>query len=41
MLTHVTKELPEVIQAAGLPIDWSRQSIFGHSMGKKTPCKFE
>ncbi|KAJ3483135.1 hypothetical protein NLI96_g6515 [Meripilus lineatus] len=33
MLTHVTKELPEVIQQAGLPIDFSRQSIFGHSMG--------
>ncbi|KAI0936732.1 hypothetical protein AcV5_004798 [Taiwanofungus camphoratus] len=33
MLTHVTIELPEVIQAAGLPIDFSRQSIFGHSMG--------
>ncbi|KAJ3575986.1 hypothetical protein NP233_g740 [Leucocoprinus birnbaumii] len=33
MLTHVTAELPQVIEAAGLPIDWSRQSIFGHSMG--------
>lgn len=33
MFTHVTAELPEVIQAAGLPIDFSRQSIFGHSMG--------
>lgn len=33
MLTHVTLELPEVIQAAGLPIDFTRQSIFGHSMG--------
>jgi len=33
MLTHVTEELPKVIQEAGLPIDWSRQSIFGHSMG--------
>ncbi|GBE77809.1 carbohydrate esterase family 1 protein [Sparassis latifolia] len=33
MLTHVTVELPEVIQAAGIPIDFSRQSIFGHSMG--------
>ncbi|KAJ3006927.1 hypothetical protein NUW54_g3747 [Trametes sanguinea] len=33
MLTHVTLELPEVIQAAGLPIDLTRQSIFGHSMG--------
>lgn len=49
MLTHVTLELPQVTEAAGLPIvsfnpsskrfpltrlqDWSRQSIFGHSMG--------
>ncbi|EKM61295.1 carbohydrate esterase family 1 protein [Phanerochaete carnosa HHB-10118-sp] len=33
MLTHVTLELPKVIQEAGLPIDFSRQSIFGHSMG--------
>jgi len=33
MLDHVTKELPEVIQAADIPIDFSRQSIFGHSMG--------
>ncbi|KAI9461751.1 carbohydrate esterase family 1 protein [Boletus coccyginus] len=33
MLDHVTKELPEVIEAAGIPIDFSRQSIFGHSMG--------
>ncbi|KAJ7293401.1 carbohydrate esterase family 1 protein [Mycena rebaudengoi] len=33
MLTHVTLELPQVIEAAGLPIDLSRQSIFGHSMG--------
>ncbi|KAF9447790.1 esterase D [Macrolepiota fuliginosa MF-IS2] len=33
MLTHVTIELPQVIEASGLPIDWSRQSIFGHSMG--------
>ncbi|KZT02398.1 carbohydrate esterase family 1 protein [Laetiporus sulphureus 93-53] len=33
MLTHVTLELPEVIQVAGLPIDLNRQSIFGHSMG--------
>ncbi|XP_006454005.1 hypothetical protein AGABI2DRAFT_113763 [Agaricus bisporus var. bisporus H97] len=33
MLTHVTTELPQVMEAAGLPIDWSRQSIFGHSMG--------
>ncbi|KAJ3545804.1 hypothetical protein NM688_g5586 [Phlebia brevispora] len=33
MLTHVTVELPKVITDAGLPIDFSRQSIFGHSMG--------
>ncbi|KAF8642000.1 hypothetical protein AX16_009722 [Volvariella volvacea WC 439] len=33
MAAFVTEELPKVIQAAGLPIDWSRQSIFGHSMG--------
>ncbi|KAI0080366.1 carbohydrate esterase family 1 protein [Panus rudis PR-1116 ss-1] len=33
MLTHVTVELPQVIETAGLPIDFSRQSIFGHSMG--------
>ncbi|GLB35978.1 hypothetical protein LshimejAT787_0302660 [Lyophyllum shimeji] len=33
MLTHVTLELPQVIEAASLPIDFKRQSIFGHSMG--------
>ncbi|KAG7099010.1 hypothetical protein E1B28_000894 [Marasmius oreades] len=33
MYTHVTLELPQVIESAGLPIDWKRQSIFGHSMG--------
>jgi len=35
MLTHVTKELPQVIASGDLsiPIDWARQSIFGHSMG--------
>ncbi|KAJ3882704.1 carbohydrate esterase family 1 protein [Lentinula edodes] len=33
MYTHVALELPEVIEAAGIPIDWKRQSIFGHSMG--------
>ncbi|KAH7930542.1 carbohydrate esterase family 1 protein [Leucogyrophana mollusca] len=33
MLTHVTEELPQVIEAAGIPIDFKRQSIFGHSMG--------
>jgi len=33
MLTHVTLELPQVIETAGLPVDFKRQSIFGHSMG--------
>ncbi|KAH8119939.1 carbohydrate esterase family 1 protein [Phellopilus nigrolimitatus] len=33
MLSHVTKELPAVLAAAGLPVDLDRQSIFGHSMG--------
>jgi len=33
MLTHVTMELPQTIEIAGLPIDFKRQSIFGHSMG--------
>jgi len=33
MLTHVTLELPQAISTAGLPIDLTRQSIFGHSMG--------
>ncbi|KAK2461618.1 hypothetical protein APHAL10511_006081 [Amanita phalloides] len=33
MYTHVTVELPQVIQDAGLPIDLTRQAIFGHSMG--------
>lgn len=33
MLTHVTKELPSVLESSGIPIDLSRQSIFGHSMG--------
>ncbi|TFK77274.1 carbohydrate esterase family 1 protein [Pluteus cervinus] len=33
MLTHVTVELPQVIEANNLPIDLGRQSIFGHSMG--------
>lgn len=33
MFTHVTLELPQVIEAAGLPVDFKRQSIFGHSMG--------
>ncbi|KAH9486573.1 S-formylglutathione hydrolase [Psilocybe cubensis] len=33
MATHITVELPQVIEAAGIPIDFQRQSIFGHSMG--------
>jgi len=35
MFTHVTTELPRIMEAAGLSekIDFKRQSIFGHSMG--------
>ncbi|KAJ8594808.1 carbohydrate esterase family 1 protein [Rhizopogon salebrosus TDB-379] len=33
MLTYVTRELPQVLKAANLPLDFTRQSIFGHSMG--------
>ncbi|KZT35632.1 carbohydrate esterase family 1 protein [Sistotremastrum suecicum HHB10207 ss-3] len=33
MYSHITAELPEVIKESGLPIDWSKKSIFGHSMG--------
>jgi S-formylglutathione hydrolase len=35
ILTHVTKELPQVIASdeLGIPIHWTRQSIFVHSMG--------
>jgi S-formylglutathione hydrolase len=33
MYTHISLELPQVIEAAGIPIDWKRQSVFGHSMG--------
>ncbi|KIM47831.1 hypothetical protein M413DRAFT_439510 [Hebeloma cylindrosporum] len=33
MATHITVELPQVIEAAGILIDFKRQSIFGHSMG--------
>ncbi|KDQ63369.1 carbohydrate esterase family 1 protein [Jaapia argillacea MUCL 33604] len=33
MATHVSVELPQVIEAAVIPIDFSRQSIMGHSMG--------
>lgn len=33
MLSHITQELPQVLEKAGLPLDFTRQSIFGHSMG--------
>ncbi|KAG1749812.1 carbohydrate esterase family 1 protein [Suillus paluster] len=33
MLTHITQELPQVLEKAGMPLDFTRQSIFGHSMG--------
>lgn len=33
MLSHVTQELPQVLEKAELPLDFTRQSIFGHSMG--------
>ncbi|KAJ7630759.1 carbohydrate esterase family 1 protein [Roridomyces roridus] len=33
MLTHITMEIPQVILTAELPIDLTRQSIAGHSMG--------
>jgi len=33
MYSHVTKELPKVIEEAGIAVDWSRKSVFGHSMG--------
>jgi len=33
MYSHITSELPKVLGEAGLPIDWTRQSVFGHSMG--------
>ncbi|KZV77681.1 carbohydrate esterase family 1 protein [Peniophora sp. CONT] len=33
MKTHITLELPQTLEAAGLPLDFKRQSIFGHSMG--------
>lgn len=34
MRAHITEELPSIIQAVGnIPIDFTRQSIFGHSMG--------
>ncbi|KAF5375003.1 hypothetical protein D9758_000463 [Tetrapyrgos nigripes] len=33
MYSHITLELPQIIETAGLPIDLKRQSVFGHSMG--------
>jgi len=33
MYSFITTELPEVILNAKLPVDWSRKSIMGHSMG--------
>ncbi|KAI5124160.1 hypothetical protein M0805_000969 [Coniferiporia weirii] len=33
MHAHITKELPAILTAAELPVDTSRQSVFGHSMG--------
>ncbi|PWN46544.1 S-formylglutathione hydrol [Violaceomyces palustris] len=33
MYDHVTKELPRVISSSDLPIDTSKASILGHSMG--------
>lgn len=33
MEKYITEELPSLIQQAGLPIDTSKASVFGHSMG--------
>jgi len=33
MRTHIQFEIPQVLEIAGLPIDLTRVSIFGHSMG--------
>jgi len=33
MRTHIQFELPQVLEISGLPIDLTRVSIFGHSMG--------
>jgi len=33
MYTHITEELPKVLDSPDHPIDWERKSIFGHSMG--------
>lgn len=33
MYDHIVKEIPEQLKAADLPIDFSKSSVFGHSMG--------
>ncbi|KAH9082239.1 carbohydrate esterase family 1 protein [Lactarius deliciosus] len=33
MRTHIQLEIPQILETAGLPIDLTRVSIFGHSMG--------
>jgi len=33
MFTHITQELPKVVENAGFNIDLSKMSVFGHSMG--------
>ncbi|PVF94511.1 putative esterase D [Serendipita vermifera] len=33
MFSLITQELPEILKGLNLPLDLSRQSIFGHSMG--------
>jgi len=33
MRTHIQFEIPQVLEISGLPIDLTRISIFGHSMG--------
>lgn len=33
MQRYVLEDLPETLRETGLPLDFSRQSIFGHSMG--------
>lgn len=33
MYTFITSELPKVLETNNIPVDLSRQSIFGHSMG--------
>jgi S-formylglutathione hydrolase len=33
MSTHIQLEIPQILETAALPIDLTRMSIFGHSMG--------